>query len=135
MFQRFISNADSPHCDASVWQLRGYSYQDACNSLATKVDPAKFEAAFGAPLDQLQGLVDTKTVTIARLLEVCPAGTLDPTPSLYDNSMYAICGCLSLAAIGNAMIRPVDPKYFMVPPEAFKAAADLGAVPPLQTER
>ena len=65
------------------------------------------------------------------MLEICPPGTPDPTPSLYDNSMYAICGCLSVAAIGNAMIRPVDPKYFM-PPEAYKAAADLGAIPPAQ---
>jgi hypothetical protein len=32
----------------------------------------------------VQELVEAHTVTISRLLEIAPLGTLDPTPLLYD---------------------------------------------------
>ena len=35
-----------------------------------------------------QTLVDAKTVSITHLLAISPPGTLDPTPMLYDSTMY-----------------------------------------------
>ena len=37
-------------------------------------------------------LVDAKTVTIARLMDIAPAGTVDPTPFLYDTTCFAAAG-------------------------------------------
>ena len=40
--------------------------------------------------------------------------------------MYAICGCLGVAALANSMIKPVDTKYFMRPEDYAKAGAVMG---------
>lgn len=55
--------------------------------------------------------MDAKTVTIANLMEIAPAGTIDPTPSLYNTTMYTMAGLLTVAALANMAIRPVDPKF------------------------
>ena len=47
--------------------------------------PSRFRAAFGAGVEQLDALVAQKTVTIAKLMEIAPPGTVDPTPSLYNS--------------------------------------------------
>lgn len=62
--------------------LRQSSYDEAVADLAARVDPSSFSDKFGAPVEQVQALVDAKTVTIPRLLELCPPGTLDPTIAL-----------------------------------------------------
>ncbi len=56
------------------------------------IDPAAFVQKFGAPIDQLESLVAAKTVTIARLMEIAPAGTSDPTSGLYNTTMYSMAG-------------------------------------------
>jgi hypothetical protein len=86
--------------------LRQVSYSSEAAKLAALVDPALFERTFGAPNDPetLQRLVDAKTVTIARLMDVAPAGTADPTPQLYDTAMYGVCGMLAVAVGANAAI-------------------------------
>ena len=40
-------------------------------------------------------------------MELVPPGTPDPTPTLYNDSMYAVCGLLAVSAAANAFIRPV----------------------------
>ena len=66
---------------------------------------------FGAPMEQLQELVDAKTVTIAKLMEIAPAGTIDPTPSLYNTTMYAMAGLLVIAFFSNLFMKPVAEKH------------------------
>lgn len=66
----------------AITKLRKASVDSAISDLSQQVDPGVFEAKFGAGLGQLQALVDAKTVTIARLMEIAPAGTVDPTPFL-----------------------------------------------------
>lgn len=75
-----------------------------------KVDAADFERAFGAPLtaENSARLVDAKTVTIARLMDIVPTGTADPTPFLYDSTCYAAASLLGVAAIANLALRPPD---------------------------
>ena len=63
-------------------KLRSSSYHDAIMSLAAKVDEASFEEAFGTGLENLPELVDAKTVTISKLMDILPPGTVDPTPTL-----------------------------------------------------
>jgi hypothetical protein len=100
--------------------LRKQSSDNALLDLTSKVDPLLFEQKFGAPISNIQLLADTKTVTICNLMEIMPAGTVDPTPYLYDTTMYSMASLLVIAALANSQITPVDPKYHMIegPPAA-----------------
>lgn len=95
----------------AITYLRQESLHNAINSLAQKVDPVKFQQTFGAGLDQLQTLVTSKTVTLSRLMEIAPAGTVDPTPSIYNTTMYAMAILLVIAFFANMAIRKVSEKH------------------------
>lgn len=45
-----------------------------------------------------------------------PAGTIDPTPFLYNNGLYAITGLMAMSCVAHALVRPVNPKHFEVIP-------------------
>ena len=85
---------------------RAQAKSAAIDDLASKCNPRDFEAAFGAGLDQLEGLKAANTATIPRLLEIAPAGTPDPTPFLYDVTYQYVTGLLCLAACANLLVRP-----------------------------
>ena len=91
----------------AITSLRQMSVTNAINDLATKVDPAAFAEKFGAPLSQLDELAAAKTVTIARLMEIAPEGVIDPTPSLYNTTMYCMAALLVVAFFANLFMRPV----------------------------
>lgn len=91
--------------------LRNLSKNSAIDDLVSKVDPAAFAAKFGAPVEQLKELVAAKTVTIGQLMEIVPAGTVDPTSTLYNTTMYAMAFLLVIGLIANAMISAVDDKH------------------------
>ena len=57
-------------------------------------------------------MVEAKTLTISKLMEIMPEGTTDPTPYLYNSTMYTMAGFMALAALSHAMVKPVDRKYF-----------------------
>jgi|TARA_B110000196_G_scaffold316467_1_gene327863 hypothetical protein len=95
----------------AITSLRENAIQDAIQDLVTKVDPAEFQRVFGAGLDQLDVLVEQKTVTIAKLMEVVPVGTVDPTSGVYNTTMYLMAALLGIALISNALMRPVDTKH------------------------
>ena len=81
--------------------------------MAQRVNPADFRAKFGAPLEELQTLVAQKTVTLAKLMEIAPAGTVNPASTLYNSTMILMAGLLVVALIANLLVRPVDSKHFM----------------------
>lgn len=97
----------------AITQLRDLSISKSIHALAAKVDPAAFQQKFGATIDQLDQLVAAKSVTIGRLMEIAPAGTVDPTPSVYNTTMYAMAGLLVIGLIANALVRPVSDKHYM----------------------
>ncbi|ETA50051.1 OFA family MFS transporter [Ponticoccus alexandrii] len=108
----------------AITSLRQMSVTRAIEDLAGKVDPATFAETFGAPLTQLEQLVAAKTVTIARLMEIAPDGTIDPTPSLYNTTMYCMAALLVVAFFANLFMRPVkehhhhdEPRLQAVPGE------------------
>jgi len=94
-----------------ILTLRGRSESAAITDLISKVDADAFQAHFGAPLSQVDELIHAKTVTINKLMEILP-GIADPTPFLYDSTMYTMAGFMGMAAIANSTIRPVNPKFF-----------------------
>jgi len=97
----------------AITSLREISVKNAINDLITKISPAEFQATFGAGVEQLDQLVAAKTVTISKLMEIAPAGTVDPTSSLYNTTMYLMAVILFVALIANATMRPVNPKHHM----------------------
>ena len=81
------------------------------NLLATVQDKSAFETAFGCSLDDtesIQTLIDAKTITIGRLMEVVPVGTVDPTPFLYDSTCYVAAGLMGVSFLSNMAIQPLD---------------------------
>ena len=97
----------------AIAQLRSISYNNSLDILMNKIDPKAFLDKFGAPVEQLDQLVKAKTVTISKLMEIAPSGTVDPTPSLYNTTMYAMAGLLVVAFFSNLFMRPVNSKHFV----------------------
>jgi MFS family permease len=97
----------------AITSLREISVKNAINDLVEKIDPAAFQSKFGAGIEQLEHLVSAKTVTISKLMEIAPTGTVDPTSSLYNTTMYLMAVLLLVALIANATMRPVSSNHFM----------------------
>ncbi|MCY3940248.1 MAG: OFA family MFS transporter [Gammaproteobacteria bacterium] len=94
-----------------ITQLREFSLERAIRTLADRIDPAAFEAHFGAPMNNLNELVAANTVTISRLMEIAPAGTADPTPGIYNLTMYVMGVLLAIALLANMRMRPVAERF------------------------
>ncbi len=62
----------------AITSLRQRAVSQAIGQLASSISPAVFEQQFGAPLAELQLLVEKKTVTIGKLLALAPPAR--PTP-------------------------------------------------------
>ncbi|MEE8249198.1 MAG: OFA family MFS transporter [Gammaproteobacteria bacterium] len=97
----------------AITSLRESAINNAIQDLVTKVDPQAFRSAFGAGLEQLDVLVEQRTVTIAKLMDIAPAGTVDPTSSVYNTTMYLMAVLLGIALLSNAYMRPVDDRHHM----------------------
>ena len=92
--------------------LRKMSESQALTDLLNKVDPVAFAAKFGTDISNAPSLIEAKTLTISKLMTIMPQGTVDPSPFLYNNTMYTMAGLVSVAAMLHFMVRPVDQKYF-----------------------
>jgi MFS family permease len=108
----------------AITSLREMSVGRAINDLATKVDASAFAEKFGAPLAQLDQLVAAKTVTIARLMEIAPQGTIDPTPTLYNTTMYCMAALLVIAFFANLFIKPVSAHHHYAEPKGVAEPAE-----------
>ena len=97
----------------AITSLRQSAVARAIEDLASRADPAAFQQRFGAGLDQLDQLVAAQTVTIARLMEIVPAGTVDPTPSLYNSTMYLMAALLAVGLVSNALMKPVAKSHYL----------------------
>ncbi len=97
----------------AITSLRQNAISEAIQDLSSAVDPQVFAATFGAGLDQLAVLVENQTVTIAKLMDIAPAGTVDPTSGLYNATMYLMAALLAIALVCNALMRPVHAKHHM----------------------
>jgi MFS family permease len=95
----------------AITSLRENAVVRAIEDLVSRVEPAAFQARFGAGIDQLDQLVAAQTVSIASLMEIAPPGTVDPTSSLYNNTMYLMAVLLLIGLIANASMKPVDKRH------------------------
>ncbi len=97
----------------AITSLRESAVMRAIGDLVSRIDPATFQARFGAGIDQLDALVAAQTVTIASLMEIAPAGTMDPTPGLYNNTMYLMAALLLIGLVANALMKPVAASHYL----------------------
>jgi len=98
----------------AITSLRQFSVNNAIKDLMADIDPGAFLAQFGAPVEQLELLIEQKSVTIARLMEIAPPGTMDPTSGLYNSTMVLMAALLAIALVANALMRPVHPRHHIV---------------------
>ncbi len=104
----------------AITKLRQNSIEDAIGDLASKISPEKFLQVYGASVDNLTELVKQKTVTISNLMQHVPEGTINPSATLYNSTMFAMAGLLAIAFISNLLISPVDKKHHMTEEELKK---------------
>ena len=97
----------------AITQLRQNSLESAIFDLANKISPEKFIEIYGDSVDNLANLVKQKTVTISNLMQHMPEGTVNPSATLYNTTMFAMAGLLAVAWISNWLIGPVDKKHHM----------------------
>ena len=100
----------------AITTLRERAVEQAIKDLTSKVNPALFQKHFGESPDKLELLVEMKTVTIRKLMEIVPPGTIDPTPQLYNGTMYLMAFLLFLALVANFFISPVASKHHIKNP-------------------
>ncbi len=100
----------------AITSLREHTIGNAIDELVQRIDAGLFERTFGAGLDQLSLLVEQNTVTISKLMAIAPPGTVDPTSSLYNTTMYLMAVLLAIALVSNALMRPVHAKHHMTEP-------------------
>ncbi|KAH9256315.1 hypothetical protein BASA81_005536 [Batrachochytrium salamandrivorans] len=87
------------------------STNEHIHSLLELVEPQPFSQHFGgATLDQAQLLIDNKTLTISRLLEICPPGTIDPSALVFDKALGVAAGLSIVALLLNRMTVPLVSK-------------------------
>jgi MFS family permease len=91
----------------AITSLREHALSRAIREVAERIDPARFAETFGAPMAQLEALAAAKTVTLPKLMEIAPPGTVDPSPTLYNSTMFVMAALLAVALVANALIRPV----------------------------
>jgi MFS family permease len=95
----------------AITSLRESSRLGAIRKLVDDIDATAFQRKFGATVDQLDALIQNKTVTIARLMELLPDETVNPSSTLYNSTMYLMAALLAIALVANLLVRPVDPKH------------------------
>ena len=93
--------------------LRSSSERSAVAKLVEAADESAFREHFGAGKEELEALLAAKSVNISQLMQVVPPGTVDPTPTLNNNTMYAMAGLLTVAMACNAGLRRIDPKHYI----------------------
>jgi hypothetical protein len=113
---------------AILLALRQKEEAAGVRDLLTVVDPELFLQTFGAgyrhrKLDLCKSacrveaapvLLQGGSLTLSRLAALVPPEIMaDPSPFLYDSSMYTMAGLALVAAGLNAAIRPVAAKHFV----------------------
>jgi hypothetical protein len=97
--------------------LRSESENKAIHDLLQKVENKDaFERTFGCAVENvssIHSLIEAKTLSISRLLDFVPKDTVDPTPFLYDSTLYVGAGLMGVALLANLAIQPLDMEHIL----------------------
>ncbi|HVX14947.1 MAG TPA: OFA family MFS transporter [Pirellulales bacterium] len=97
----------------AITSLREREVHRVIGSLTAAVAPADFETKFGAPLAELPALIKSNSVTIAKLMEIVPSGTPDPSSTLYNSTMCLMAGLLAIAFLANLFVVSVESRHHL----------------------
>jgi len=95
-----------------ILALRHRSEMIAIRGLLEKISPEKFQEIFGVDMIHAAELIQAKTITINKLMKMVPEGVQDPSPFIYDSTMYAMAGLMTVAAASHIWVKKVDATYF-----------------------
>lgn len=90
--------------------LRDRSTNSAIQELANKIDPNVLNTEFGSSFTTL---MENKVLTIPELIQLAPVGTLNPTPFIYDTSLYAASFAYGLGFMSQMMTGSVDERRWV----------------------
>ncbi len=85
-------------------------------------------------MEQASQLLATKTLSISKLMLLAPPGTLDPTPHLYDTTMYTLAGLMATAVVAHALVQPMKQIVIELPPNQVSVSAAAAAEIPQPVE-
>ena len=68
----------------------------------------------------LDQLIAQKTVTVARMMELVPVGTVDPSPFVFDNTLMVCAGLQGCALLMNSALRPMPESTYDDAPEQLE---------------
>jgi len=88
-------------------QLRGRASESAMLDLVNKIDPNVVISEYGS-ISNLTTLIENKAMTIPQLMQLTPMGTLDPTPFIYDTSLYAAGMAYGIGFMSQMMVGSVS---------------------------
>ena len=97
---------------ALILALRKRSEMNAIRDLLEKVSPEKFKEIFGVDMSHVQEMIDAKTITINKLMRMVPEGVQDPSPFIYDSTMYAMAALMTVAAASHILVKRIDANYY-----------------------
>ena len=95
-----------------ILALRNMGEKSAIDGLLRHIDASTFQQKFGADISEAQQLIEAKTLTISKLMEVMPVHIQDPSPFMYNSFFYSAAGLMGISALAHYMVSPVNEKYF-----------------------
>ena len=108
--------------------LRNASERIAVEDLTQKISPEVFMQTFGAPSGQALSLLEGKALTLSKLMVLAPPGTLDPSPHLYDSTMYTLGGVMGVATLAHAMVKPLPASPLVIDVPAVEVSENQAQV-------
>ena len=97
---------------AILLQLRNHEEAKSIDAILEKVDPEVFKIITGHDISLAPELIANKTLTLSKLVTILPSNIPDPTPFLYDSTMYSMAALAMMSSMLHFSIKPVDKKYF-----------------------
>ena len=58
-------------------------------------------------MEKASELFAAKSLSISKLVVLAPPGTMDPTPHLYDTTMYALTGLMAVSVVAHLLVQPI----------------------------
>ena len=92
--------------------LRSREESRSIDTILRSMDPEKFKSLTGEEISAAQSLIEAKSLTLSKLVTILPPDIQDPSPFLYDSTMYTMAGLAACSAILHFYVKPVDRKYF-----------------------
>ena len=92
--------------------LRSVEEAKSIQEILENIDPQLFLSTFGADISQAPELIESKAVTLSKLVTILPSHMTDPSPLLYNSTMYTMAALAACATLLHASVKPVDRKYF-----------------------